>query len=140
MSQTLHMGMPTVIQSAATQTPFAALFEDDGKVAYFYAIDTRLGDRSVLDAVYVYNVAIVIDHPEPDLDFHAPCAVEIAWSADEQRAALVINGRAHAAFDFAAKRAYCRTNYPRGSAWSPGGHTWDDHAVDYLAEGTAQAR
>ena len=30
--QTLHLGMPTVVESSAEATPFAALFEDDGKI------------------------------------------------------------------------------------------------------------
>src|SRR5678810_661759 len=62
MGQTLHLGAPTVIESAAERSPYAALFEDDGKVAYFYGLDTRLGDQ-VLDAVHVYLSLIHISEP-----------------------------------------------------------------------------
>src|SRR5437868_14796524 len=60
MGQTLHLGMPTAIESAAERTPYAAVFEDDGKVAYFYGLDTRLGNQPVLDAVQVYHVSSIL--------------------------------------------------------------------------------
>ena len=95
MGQTLHLGAPTVIESAAERTPYAAIFEDDGKVGYFYGLDTRLGDQ-VLDAVHVYNVCSILDHPTSDLDVHLPCDVQILWSETQDRVALVLNGRPHA--------------------------------------------
>ena len=51
---------------------------------------------------------------------------------DQERVALLMNGRAEAVFDFAAKRAFCRSNFPVASEWSPLGHAWDDHAADFL--------
>jgi len=131
MGETLHLGAPTVIESAAERTPYAALFEDDGKVAYFYGLDTRLGDQ-VLDAVHVYNVGVVLDHPTPELDVHLPCDVQILWSENQDRVALLLNGKPHAAFDFLAKRGYCRSNFPAFSSWSKDGHGWDETAVDFL--------
>lgn len=134
MGQTLHLGAPTVIEAYADRTPFGAVFEDDGKVAYFYAIDTRLSDHdgAVLDALYIYHVTSVLEHPTPELDVYAPCDVQILWSADQNRVALLMNGRPHAAFDFEHQRAYCRSNFPASSRWSPAGHEWDQHAVDFL--------
>jgi len=133
MGQTVYMGVPTVVESAADTTPFAALFEDDGKVGTFYAIDTRLDDRaSVLDSVYIYHVTSVLNHPTTELDVYTPCNVEITWSADQQRVALVLNGVPHAAFDFEKKRACCKSNFPEGSSWSIDGHSWDDGAVSFL--------
>ena len=131
MGQTLHLGAPTVIESAAARTPYAAIFEDDGKVAYFYGLDTRLGDQ-VLDAVHVYNVGTILDHPTPDLDVHLPCEVQIVWSEAEDRVALVLNGRPHAVFDFTARRGYCRSNFPAASSWSKDGHGWEEQAVAFL--------
>jgi hypothetical protein len=132
MGQTLHLGMPTAIESAADRTPYAAVFEDDGKVAYFYGLDTRLGNQPVLDSVHVYLVSSILDHPTAELDVHEPCDVEIVWSADQERVALLLNGHPYAAFDFAAKHAYCKSNFPSTSRWSSAGHAWDDHAVDFL--------
>ena len=131
MGQMLHVGMPTVVEVYADRTPYAAVFEDDGKVAYFYGLDTRLREP-VLDAVHVYNVSTVLDHPTPELDVHVPGEVEIRWSDDQQRVALLINGYPHAAFDFASKRGYCRSNFPCSSRWSESGHAWDDRAVEFL--------
>ena len=125
MGQRLHVGMPTVIEAFADRSPYAAVFEDDGDYAYFYGLDTRLERQPVVDFVYVYNVAEMPRRYEPR-------DVEIVWSPDQLRAALLINGYAHAAFDFAAKRAYCRSNFPSRSSWSSGGHAWDDAAVDFL--------
>jgi hypothetical protein len=133
LGQTLHLGAPIVIEAYADRSPYGALFEDDGKVAYFYALDTRLGAQSVLDAVYVYNVTDVLNHPQPSLDVYEPCDVELVWSGDQQRVALLLNGRAHAAFDFEHKRGYCLCNFPSSSSWSSSGHAWDDEAVDFLA-------
>ena len=132
MSETLHLGMPTVVESVAERSPYAAIFEDDGKVAYFYGLDMRLISQPIVDSVHVYNVSTVLDHPTAELDVHVPCEVEIVWSQDQHRVALVLNGRAHAAFDFAGKRAYCRSNFPTTSEWSVDGHSWDDSAVDFL--------
>ena len=133
MGQTLHIGAPTVIEAYADRSPFGALFEDDGKVGTFYAIDTRLADQaSVLDSVYIYHVTSVLNHPTAELDVYTPCNVEITWSADQRRVALVLNGVPHAAFDFEKKRACCKSNFPEGSSWSIDGHAWDDHAVEFL--------
>jgi hypothetical protein len=133
MRDLLHLGAPTVIESYADKTPFGAVFEDDGKLGYFYAVDLRHGDPIMLDAVYVYHITPVVDHLVPELDaFHAYEA-RIVWSQDQQRVALLLDGYPHAAFDFTRNRAYCRSNFPSASAWSPEGHEWDQHAVDFLS-------
>ena len=141
MGEQLHLGAPTVIESYADKTPYGAVFEDDGKLAYFYAVDTRLGEPAVLDSVCVYHITAVVNHPTPELDAFHSYDVRVVWSEDQQHVALLLDGYAHAAFDFENKRAYCRSNFPSGSAWSPAGHDWDPHAVDFLGalpEGMAQ--
>jgi hypothetical protein len=132
MGEQLHLGAPTVIESYADKTPYGAVFEDDGKLAYFYAVDTRLGEPAVLDSVCVYHITSVVNHLTPELDAFHPYEVRVVWSEDQQHVALLLDGYAHAAFDFENKRAYCRSNFPSGSAWSPAGHAWDQHAVDFL--------
>jgi hypothetical protein len=132
MGQTLHLGAPTVIESYADKTPYGAVFEDDGKLGYFYALDMRLGDPMVLDALCVYHITAVVNHPTPELDAFRPCDVRVVWSDDQQHVALLLDGYPHAAFDFEHHRACCRSNFPAGSAWSPQ-HVWDQHAVDFLA-------
>ena len=125
MAQRLHVGLPTVVEAYADRSPYAAVFEDDGEEAYFYGLDTRLANRPVLDAVHVYTLSALRDR-------HALTDVDIVWSPDQQRVALLLNGQPHAAFDFASRRAYCRSNFPPGSSWSAEGHAWDDGAVDFL--------
>ena len=125
MGQRLSVGKPTVVEAFADRSPFAAVFEDDGESAYFYGLDTRLGGQQVLDAVHVYNVGALADRQAID-------DVDIVWSPDQQRVALLLNGRPHAAFDFVARRAYCRSNFPPSSSWSAAGHAWEDGAVDFL--------
>ena len=132
MHQTLHVGALTVIETFADRTPYGVVLEDDGEVAYFYGLDTRRGDRAVVDSLYLYCVSDLEQHPREDLKIEVPCDVEIVWSADQERVALLMNGRAEAVFDFAAKRAFCRSNFPVASEWSPEGHAWDDHAADFL--------
>ena len=132
MHQTLHVGALTVIETFADRTPYGAVLEDDGEVAYFYGIDRRRGDQPVVDSVFLYAVSAVEQHPTDDLSVETPCDVEIVWSQDQERVALLLNGRPHAVFDFAAKRAFCRSNFPPASGWSASGHAWDDHAVDFV--------
>lgn len=105
------------------------MFEDDGETGYFYGLDTRLGDEPILDALHVYNVDGVRDRERPN-------EVDVVWSEDGLRAALLINGYAHAAFDFGARRGYCRTGFPESSPWSAAGHAWDAAAVDFLGPAT----
>jgi hypothetical protein len=126
MGERLYVGKPTVVEAFAERSPYAAVFEDDGESAYFYGLDTRLGTQPVLDAVHVYNVGALRNR-------HSLTDIEIVWSEDQQRVALLINGEPHAAFDFARHRACCRSNFPPGSSWSEGGHAWDDGAVDFLS-------
>ncbi|HYD52696.1 MAG TPA: DUF2251 domain-containing protein [Gemmatimonadaceae bacterium] len=126
MGERLHVGKPTTLEAYADRSPYAAVFEDDGESAYFYGLDTRLGTQPVLDAVHVYNVCALLDRQSLN-------EVEIRWSPDQQRVALLLNGEPHACFDFQKHRAYCRSNFPPSSSWSQGGHTWEDGAVDFLA-------
>lgn len=136
MGQTLHLGNPTVVEVFADRTPFGAVFEDDGKVAYFYGLDTRLGENPVVDSVCVYNVSELLTRRSEVLDVHEPYDVELVWSPDQDRVVLLLNRYPHAAFDFASKRAYSRSNFPPGSGWSASGHAWDDRAADFLATRT----
>jgi hypothetical protein len=85
----------------------------------------------ILDAVHIYNVANVADRERPS-------TVCIVWSEEGTQCALLINAYPHAAFDFSAKRGYCRTNFPNfhhqaERGWSPSDHSWSDDAVAWLS-------
>jgi hypothetical protein len=100
---------------------FATVFEDEGETGYFYALDTTL-NHPIVDALHIYNAKQVIDAT-------IPSNVQIAWSVDGNKAALIINEHVHAVFDFASKRGYCRTGNPSSSEWSKGGHDWSEEAL-----------
>ncbi len=58
-------------------------------------------------------------------------------SHPEQLVKIGINGHPHAAFDFAAKRACCRTNFPNlpntpSGCWGSSDHHWSDEAIAWL--------
>jgi hypothetical protein len=122
----IRVGKRSTLESNSPSQPFAAVFEDDGETGYFYALDLRQKDDPIQDAVHIYNVAAVSDRK-------IPSTVQIVWSSDGLKAGLIINRYPHAVFDFAVKRAVCRTGFPppcprRG--WT--GHDWDDSAVGLL--------
>jgi len=123
--QTLRVGTPSVVEGAAPESPFAAVFEDDGTTGYFYALDARSQDQPIQDALQIYNVSNVTDRNQPSV-------VKIDWSRDSMKTVLLINEHPHAVFDFAAKRGCCRTGFPppaSGGNWSPQGHAWAESAM-----------
>jgi hypothetical protein len=109
MAQTFRPGIPVTYISESTAGPFAAVFEDNGGIAFFYALDTDGAER-ILDALLIYNA-------HSGLDREQDSALEIQWSADGWKAMLTINGAAHAIFDFAEKIGSCRTNIPGPRQW-----------------------
>jgi len=117
------------VEGPSPSTPFAAIFEDDGETGYFYALDTRQEENPIIDALHIYEVEAVTDK-------HRPSNVQIIWSLDDRKAALLINDYPHAVFDFDAKRGYCRSGFPPpvgDTGWSADGHEWDDSALQLFA-------
>jgi hypothetical protein len=120
--QLLNVGKSSLIEGPSPMTELSAVFEDDGEAGYFYALDTSILDNQIVDALYIYNVENVADRRNQS-------TVQIVWSEDGRKAALLINGYTHAIFDFEEKRGYCRTGFPEPSeSWS--GHSWDDKALE----------
>jgi hypothetical protein len=123
--QTIHVGQPVVVEGPAPNTHYGAVFEDDGATGYFYGLDFTRAEQPIADARHIYNVEQVTDR-------HRPSVVQIAWSPDGRKAALVINQYPHAVIDFAARRSYCRTGFPApGAGWSDG-VKWEDGALELL--------
>jgi hypothetical protein len=124
VEQLISVGKPVVINGRSPITMFAVVFEDDGTTGYFYGLDASNNDSPVLDALHIYNVANISDR-------NIPSKVQILWSADGLKSALLINDYPHAVFDFQAKRGYCRTGFPPPSnSWSANGHNWNDSAME----------
>jgi hypothetical protein len=125
IATTLLIGQPTVVDSNSPTTSFATVFEDEGDTGYFYALDTRL-EEPILDALQIYNVATVSDG-------NVPSRLQIAWSPDGFKSALIINDYVHAVFDFESCRGYCRTGFPPITDWSNDGHGWNDEAIELFS-------
>jgi hypothetical protein len=124
--ETFLPGDETWVGSDSPTSAFSAVFEDDGDTGYFYAVERRAGgELEILDAVHIYNVRNVVDR-------EVPSVARVVWSADGLKAALLINDYAHAVLDFAARRAYCRTNFPPpGGAWRADARVpWSDALLD----------
>lgn len=124
---TIRVGEATIIASCSPSTEYQVVFEDDCETGYFYGLDNTRDDHRILDALHVYNVSAVVDKDKPSL-------VQIIWSEDGFKAALLINEFPHAVFDFEAKRGYCRTNFPNlpssDANWSTQPKEWTDAAMD----------
>jgi len=122
IEETIQVGHPIVLTSNSESDPYGVVFEDDGETGYFYGIEYHNEIYDVVDAMWIYNVASVLDSLRPS-------TVKIGWSEDGMKAMLLINGYPHGIFDFDSKRGYCRTNFPAPfKNWS--GHQWLDQALD----------
>lgn len=123
VEETLHVGAETLVDSVSPQGRYAVVFEDDGTTGYYYALDTDKEGNPIVDALHIYDVASVADR-------ETPSDLQIVWSADGLKSALVINDCPHAVFDFEARRGYCRSGYPPDEGWTQYGHEWDDAALE----------
>lgn len=122
----LVVGKATTLESVSPSSRYAVVFEDDGDTGCFYGLDTSRGNNPIIDALQIYNARAVVDGQIPSI-------VETAWSKSGEQAALLINSYPHAVFDFAGRRAYCRSGFPRPlGEWSAYSHEWNDSALDFF--------
>lgn len=104
--QMYKVGEDTFVDSITTSN-LGVVFEDDGEVAYFYAVEMK-EEMNILDALHIYDVPSIIDR-------EIPSSVKILWSEDLTKAFLSINDYYHAAFDFQNKAGYCRDGFPESN-------------------------
>ena len=124
VEKTIKVGKEVVIKGPSPSTQFAVVFEDDSETGYFYGLDLSRKDNPILDALHIYDVPNVADKD-------IPSKIQIVWSADGLKSALLINRYPHAVFDFKAKRGYCRTGFPPPfEEWTKSSHDWHDKAMD----------
>jgi hypothetical protein len=123
--QQIHkVGTKDMLGSKSPTSGFSVVLEDDGYNGYFYALDNALKDQPILDSMAIYEVKKVGDRDNPSM-------FTILWSPDGLKAGLFINNYPHAVFDFAAKRGYCRTNFPEPTGdWTKHSHEWNDSALE----------
>lgn len=123
LSEMITIGSPITLDCPSPKTSFAVIFEDDGKTGYFYGLDLQRKKQPVLDALHIYDVREILDP-------HVSVKVEILWSEDGLKSCLAINGFKHAIFDFEARKAYCRNNYPPPDRKFTNSHRWEEEALD----------
>ena len=124
----LTRGEPKVIQCGSPTQLLRVIFEDDGEAAYFYAVAESQGAEAILDALHVYNASTVTTVEAE------PLILRILWSTDGKKAALELGGSIQAAFDFEAKRGWCRSGFPPASGeWSREGHSWDNRVIAFFS-------
>ena len=118
-------GARFMLPSDSATSAFSSVFEDDGKTGYFYAYDRSRKAQRILDAVHVYTAA--------ELAAGEGSEALITWSPDGLKAGLIVDDRLCALVDFAAGKAYSRSNFPAVSAWdgSPR-EEWRDRLASLL--------
>lgn len=125
--ETITVGQAVVVEGPAPNSHSGAVFEDDGQTGYFYGLDFNLQGQPIVDARHICNVEQVTDHSIPSV-------VQIVWSQDGLKAALVINKYPHDVIDFAAHRGYCRSGFPPPSKQcSKHNAAWDDQALELFS-------
>jgi hypothetical protein len=119
-------GEDLFLESLSPENSFGVVFEDDGEAAYFYAVgkDREGVGVQVLDALHIYE-----DDGEPA----KPARLQIVWSRDWLKCALVIDGQCHALFDFEAHGGYNINEFPPPNGiWTRGDRKLTDEMVKRL--------
>ena len=126
MANTFLPGAETWYARDSPHTRFSGVFEDNGETGYFYAYDRGESSQPILDAVHIYDVADVTDRALESV-------VEIVWSSDGLKAALLLNDYPHAVIDFGGRATYSRTEFPPGSErWQH--QPWDDGLLELFRD------
>jgi len=98
-------------ESFSPESPYGVVFEDDGQTAYFYAVekDKEGTGLRVLDALHIRETGgeLAEEGAAPK-----PSRLQIVWSKDWMKSALVIDGLCHALFDFIEHGGYNINQFP----------------------------
>jgi hypothetical protein len=119
-------GEDLFVESLSPENSFGVVFEDDGEAAYFYALDKDKDGAGVeiLDALHIY---------EGDGEVGKPARVQVVWSRDWLKCALVIDGQCHALFDFEAQGGYSINEFPPPNGiWTRGDRKLTEEIVKRL--------
>jgi hypothetical protein len=135
-------GEDLFIESVSPENLFGVVFEDDGEAAYFYAVerDREGTGLQVLDALHIYEGG---ERPGGDGGERpggeggervaGPAKLQIVWSRDWLKCALVINGQCHAVFDFEEHGGYNINEFPPPNGiWTRGDRKLTDEIVKRL--------
>ena len=130
LAHTFHPGDHSFFAIDSPDKQRSAVFEDDGDTGYFYAVEFERSKQKIVDAVQIYSRKNVVDRERAS-------SLSIIWSRDNMKCAILINDYPHAAFDFQARRGFCRTNFPNSPDdprrnWRKSDHAWSDDAIHWL--------
>jgi hypothetical protein len=122
--QPFTAGEPVFIESQSSEYNYAVVFEDDSETGYFYALELdESGGQSILDAVHIYECASIAEPERKGV-------IDIIWSTDWLKCALVINSYCHAIFDFDNQGGYNRNEFPPpNETWTKGERKLTDEMV-----------
>ena len=119
----IQVGEETTVGADSSQERYSTFFEDDGETGYFYAWDSEKEGNHICDALHIYSVRSVVDKDRTS-------ELQIGWSEDGLKSALLLNGDVHAVFNFSVKRGFCRNDAsPANKDWTQYGHEWNDEAI-----------
>lgn len=122
-------GEDLFVESFSPESPYGVVFEDDGQTAYFYAVekDKEGTGLRVLDALHIRETGVDPDEEAPEPITESPAAaqkpskLQIVWSRDWMKCALVIDGLCHALFDFIAHGGHNINEFPPpNELWTQG--------------------
>jgi hypothetical protein len=122
------VGEDLFLESFSPENSFGVVFEDDGDAAYFYAVekDKEGTGVQILDALHINERDEEDEVPETR-------RLQIVWSRDWLKCALVIDGQCHALFDFEAHGGYNINEFPPpNEVWTRGDRKLTDEIVKRL--------
>lgn len=108
-------GEDLFVESFSSENLYGVVFEDDGQTAYFYAVekDKEGTGLRVLDALHIRETGVEPAEDGPSSDpTQKPSKLQIVWSRDWMKSALVIDGFCHALFDFIAHGGHNINEFP----------------------------
>ncbi len=108
-------GEDLFVESFSSENLYGVVFEDDGQTAYFYAVekDKEGAGLRVLDALHIRETGVEPAEDGPSSDpTQKPSKLQIVWSRDWMKSALVIDGFCHALFDFIAHGGHNINEFP----------------------------
>jgi hypothetical protein len=136
-------GRDLFLESFSPENRFGAVFEDDGEAAYFYAVekDKEGAGVRILDALHIHESgnepgeadAQPGSDAQPGADAQKPSRLQIVWSRDWMKCALVIDRLCHALFDFEAHGGYNINEFPPpNEIWTQGDRKLTDELMRRL--------
>jgi hypothetical protein len=120
-------GEDLFLESLSPENDFGVVLEYDGETLYFYAVerDKEGSGIQILDALLIWQ-----RQEEPA---ERPVRLQVVWSRDWQKCALVVDAICQAVFDFEAHGGYNAAEFPPPNGiWTQGDRKLTDEIVKRL--------